>query len=113
MTRNFTKFGTYAPKQWSAKDGTLTTANCPSVRMMTICAVTLTRIRYATPNRVALLTPIIMIINLSIEEHMALTRLLSHPKTMKYRSDLFDTDTFDSMEDKVFDAVNNLTVEDF
>ena len=61
----------------------------------------------------ALLTPIIMIINLSIEEHMALTRLLSHPKTMKYRSDLFDTDTFDSMEDKVFDAVNNLTVEDF
>ena len=52
-------------------------------------------------------------INLSIEEHQSLTRLLSHPKTMKYRSDLYDTDTFDSMEDKVFDAVNNLTVEDF
>ena len=52
-------------------------------------------------------------INLSIEEHQSLTRLLSHPKTMKYRSDLYDTDTFDSMEDKVFDAVNNLTIEDF
>ena len=53
------------------------------------------------------------IIKLSIEEHQSLTRLLSHPKAMKYRSDLYDTDTFDSMEDKVFDAVNNLTVEDF
>ena len=52
-------------------------------------------------------------INLSIEEHQSLTRLLSHPKTMKYRSDLYDTETFDSMEDKVYDAVNNLTVEDF
>ena len=77
MTRNSTKCGTYAPKQWSAKDGTLTTANYPSAHMMTICAVTLTRIQYATPNLVALLTPIIMIINLSIEEHMALTRCLS------------------------------------
>ena len=37
----------------------------------------------------------------------------SNPKTDKYRSDRFDTDTFDSMTDKVFDAVNNLTVEDF
>jgi len=54
-----------------------------------------------------------MIINLTIEEHMALTQFLCHPKAVKYRSDLFDTDTFDSMEDKVFDAVNNLTVEDF
>ena len=53
------------------------------------------------------------IIKLSIEEHQSLTRLLSPPKTMKYRSDLYDTDTFDSMEDKVFDAVNNLTLEDF
>ena len=44
---------------------------------------------------------------------MALTQFLCHPKAVKYRSDLFDTDTFDSMEDKVFDAVNNLTVEDF
>ena len=52
-------------------------------------------------------------INLSIEEHQSLTRLLSHPKTIKYRSDLCDTDTFDSMEDKVFDAVNNLTLDDF
>ena len=53
------------------------------------------------------------IIKLTIEEHQSLTRLLSHPKTIKYRSDLCDTDTFDSMEDKVFDAVNNLTIEDF
>ena len=53
------------------------------------------------------------IIKLSIEEHQSLTRLLSHPKAMKYRSDLYDTETFDSMEDKVFDAVNNLTLEDF
>ena len=52
-------------------------------------------------------------INLTIEEHMALTQLLSHPKTDKYRSDRFDTDTFDSMTEKVFDAVNNLTLEDF
>ena len=53
------------------------------------------------------------IIKLSIEEHQSLTRLLSLPKAMKYRSDLYDTETFDSMEDKVYDAVNNLTVEDF
>ena len=53
------------------------------------------------------------IIKLTIEEHQSLTQLLSHPKTDKYRSDLYDTDTFDSMEDKVFDAVNNLSVEDF
>ena len=52
-------------------------------------------------------------INLTIEEHQSLTRLLSHPKTMKYRSDLYDTETFDTMEDKVLDAVNNLTVVDF
>ena len=53
------------------------------------------------------------IIKLTIEEHQSLTTLLSHPKAMKYRSDLYDTETFDSMEDKVYDAVNNLTVEDF
>ena len=53
------------------------------------------------------------IIKLTIEEHQSLTRLLSHPKAMKYRSDLYDTETFDTMEDKVYDAVNNLTVEDF
>ena len=52
-------------------------------------------------------------INLTIEEHMSLTQLLSHPKTYNYRSDRFDTDTFDSMTEKVFDAVNNLTLEDF
>ena len=52
-------------------------------------------------------------INLTIEEHQSLTKFLCHPKAMKYRSGLFDTDTFDSMEDKVFDAVNNLTVGDF
>ena len=52
-------------------------------------------------------------INLTLEEHQSLTKLLSHPKAMTYRSDLYDTDTFDSMEDKVFDAVNNLTVGDF
>ena len=52
-------------------------------------------------------------INLTIEEHMSLTQLLSHPKTDKNRSDRFDTDTFDSMTEKVFDAVNNLTLEDF
>ncbi len=53
------------------------------------------------------------LIKLTIEEHQSLTQLLSHPKTDKYRNDRFDTDTFDSMTDKVFDAVNNLTVEDF
>ena len=52
-------------------------------------------------------------INLTIEEHQSLTKLLCHPKAMKYRSDLYDTETFDSMEDKVYDAVNNLTVGDF
>ena len=52
-------------------------------------------------------------INLTIEEHQSLTKFLCHPKAMKYRMDLYDTDTFDSMEDKVFDAVNNLLVEDF
>ena len=53
------------------------------------------------------------IIKLTIEEHQSLTKLLCHPKTNKYRNDLFDNSTFDSMEDKVYDAVNNLTVEDF
>ena len=53
------------------------------------------------------------LIKLSIEEHQSLTNLLSHPKTDKYRNDRFDTETFDSMVDKVYDAVNNLTVEDF
>ena len=52
-------------------------------------------------------------INLTIEEHQALTKLLSHPKTEKYRHDQYDTSTFDSMTEKVFDAVNHLLVEDF
>ena len=52
-------------------------------------------------------------INLTIEEHMSLTQLLSHPNTNKNRSDRLDTDTFDSMPEKVFDAVNHLLVEDF
>jgi len=52
-------------------------------------------------------------INLTIEEHQSLTQLLCHPKTDKYRNDLYDNATFDSMEDKVFDAVNNLTIGDF
>ena len=54
-----------------------------------------------------------MIIKLSIEEHQALTKCLSHPNTEKYRLNQYDTDTFDSMVDKVYDGVNNLTVGDF
>ena len=52
-----------------------------------------------------------MRIDLTREEHQSLTKLLSHPKTLKYRSDLYDTETFDTMEDKVFDA--QPTVGDF
>tara|TARA_B100000945_G_scaffold282842_1_gene251537 strand:- start:432 stop:599 length:168 start_codon:yes stop_codon:yes gene_type:complete len=52
-------------------------------------------------------------LRLTIEEHQELTKLLCHPKANKYRNDLFDNSVYDSMEDKVFDAVNNLTVEDF
>tara|TARA_B100001778_G_scaffold286526_1_gene253884 strand:- start:1050 stop:1217 length:168 start_codon:yes stop_codon:yes gene_type:complete len=52
-------------------------------------------------------------INLTLEEHQSLTQLLSHPKTDKYRNDLYDNSTFDSMQEKCFDAVNNLTLEDF
>ena len=61
-----------------------------------------------------------MIVNLMEEVISILSTCedLSDPEfsmyeTMKYRSDLYDTDTFDSMEDKVLDAVNNLTIEDF
>ena len=53
------------------------------------------------------------LIKLSIEEHQSLTQLLSHPNINKYRNDLYDNLTFDSMENKVFDAINNLTLEDF
>ena len=87
--------------------------NCQSGFMMTISNKTLTHQQSMTPNPLNPITLISMIIKLSIEEHQSLTRLLCHPKAMKYRSDLYDTATFDSMEDKVFDAVNNLTVEDF
>ncbi len=52
-------------------------------------------------------------INLTIEEHQSLTKLLSHSKTEKYRLNQYDTSTFDSMVDKVYNAVNHLLVEDF
>ena len=53
------------------------------------------------------------LINLTIEEHQELTKLLCHPKTDKYRNDLYDNSTFDTMQEKCFDAINNLTVGDF
>ncbi len=52
-------------------------------------------------------------LRLTIEEHMSLTNLISYAYGDNYRNNQMDTDTFDSMADKVFDAVNNLTVEDF
>ena len=52
-------------------------------------------------------------INLTIEEHQALTNLISYAYGDNYRNNLMDTDTFDEMSDKVYDAVNNLTVGDF
>ena len=66
-------------------------------------------------------------INLSIEEHQSLTRLLSATLKNKKNFDnnstsIFkdtldvitnDESTFVSMTDKVFDAVNNLTIGDF
>ena len=52
-------------------------------------------------------------INLSIEEHQHLTQLVAKSYDNNYRNDVYDTDTYDSMADKVFDAVNNLLVEDF
>ena len=66
-------------------------------------------------------------INLSIEEHQSLTRLLSATLKNKKNFDnnstsIFtdtlnaitnDESTFMSMTDKCFDAVNNLTIEDF
>ena len=53
------------------------------------------------------------IIKLSMEEHQHLTKLVARSYDNNYRNDVLDTDTYDSMADKVFDAVNNLTVEDF
>ena len=66
-------------------------------------------------------------INLTIEEHQSLSRLLSATLKNKKNFDnnstsIFkdtldvitnDKSTFDSMQEKCFDAVNNLTVEDF
>ena len=52
-------------------------------------------------------------INLTIEEHQVLTNLISYAYGDNYRNNLMDTDTFDEMSDKVYDAVNNLTLEDF
>ena len=54
-----------------------------------------------------------MIIKLSLEEHQALTQLLSHPDTEKYRLNRYDTDTFDSMVESVWDGIHHLTVDDF
>ena len=51
-------------------------------------------------------------INLTIEEHQQLTKLVA--KT--YDNNYYDgcvSDVFESMANKVFDAVNNLTLEDF
>ena len=67
------------------------------------------------------------IIKLTLEEHQSLTRLLSATLKNKKNFDnnstsIFkdtldvitnDKSTFTSMTDKCFDAVNNLTVEDF
>ena len=52
-------------------------------------------------------------INLTMEEHMHLTKLIARSYYNNYRNDVYDTKTYDSMADKVFDAVNNLTVGDF
>ena len=52
-------------------------------------------------------------INLTMEEHQQLTKLVARSYDNNYRNDVLDTDTYDSMADKVFDAVNNLTLEDF
>ena len=52
-------------------------------------------------------------INLTMEEHQELTKLVARSYDNNYRNDVLDTDTYDSMADKVFDAVNNLTLEDF
>ena len=52
-------------------------------------------------------------INLTMEEHQQLTKLVARSYDNNYRNDVLDTNTYDSMADKVFDAVNNLTLEDF
>ena len=52
-------------------------------------------------------------INLTMEEHMHLTKLVARSYDNNYRSNQFDPDTYHSMADKVFAAGNNLTLEDF
>ena len=54
-----------------------------------------------------------MRIDLTIEQHQALTNYLSLAYSNNYRNNLMDTDTFDEMVDIVYDGVNNLTVGDF
>ena len=52
-------------------------------------------------------------INLTMEEHMHLTKLIARSYDNNYRNDVYDTKTYDSMAGKVFAAVNHLTVGDF
>ena len=44
-------------------------------------------------------------INLTMEEHQQLTKLVARSYDNNYRSDQFDTDTYDSMADKVYGLV--------
>ena len=80
---------------------------------MTISNKTLTHPQSTIPNPLNQIILISMIIKLSIEEHMALSNLVSYAYGDNYRNNLMDTDTFDAMADKVYEGVNNLTVEDF
>ena len=52
-----------------------------------------------------------MRIDLTREEHKHLTQLRARSYDNTYRNDVYDTDTYDSMADKVFDA--QPTVGDF
>ena len=52
-------------------------------------------------------------INLTMEEHQHLTKLVARSYDNNYLNDVLDTNTYDSMADKVFYAVNKLTLEDF
>ena len=45
-----------------------------------------------------------MRIDLTREEHKHLTQLVARSYDNNYRNDVYDTDTYDSMADKVFDA---------
>ena len=46
-------------------------------------------------------------LRLTIEEHMSLTNLVSYAYGDNYRNNQMYTDTFDSMDDKVFDALKS------